>query len=109
MRTRGSQRGCRPSQASVSAETPSIASCGIDFYSGDRYPGWDESILVGALVLTHLNRVELAGNGLGKEYRLFGDSKLRFRDVQQGPDGYVYVLAGGDRLMKVIPAASGGN
>ncbi len=88
---------------------PSIASCGIDFYSGDRYPGWDESILVGALVLTHLNRVELAGNGLGKEYRLFGDSKLRFRDVQQGPDGYVYVLAGGDRLMKVLPASGSGD
>ena len=88
---------------------PSIATCGIGFYIGTRYPGWNESLLVSALALTHLNRVDLGGDGLGKERRLFADSKLRFRDVQQGPDGYVYVLAGGDSLMKILPAASGGD
>ena len=81
---------------------PSIATAGIDFYDGDTYPGWKPSVLVTALAYTHLNRVELDGEGLGAEYRYFEDSKLRFRDVQVGPDGYVYVLAG-NGLFKVVP------
>ncbi len=85
---------------------PSIATAGIDFYSGDRYPDWKPSILVTALAYTHLNRVELDGEGLGEEYRYFEDSKLRFRDVQVGPDGYVYVLAG-NGLYQVVPDTGG--
>lgn len=81
---------------------PSIATCGMDFYRGDTYPGWSDSLLVTALALTHLNRVELDGEGLGEEYRHFDDSQLRFRDVQVGPDGYVYVLAGSG-LYRVTP------
>ena len=86
---------------------PSIAACGMDFYSGDTYPDWSDSLLVTALALTHLNRVELDGAGFGQEYRHFDDSQLRFRDVQVGPDGYVYVLAGSG-LYRVAPAGSGG-
>ena len=85
---------------------PSIATCGMDFYSGDTYPGWSDSLLVTALALTHLNRVELDGQGLGAEYRHFDDSQLRFRDVQVGPDGYVYILAGSG-LYRVAPQPDG--
>lgn len=85
---------------------PSIATCGLAFYTGDTYPGWNDSVLVGALALTHLNRVELDGAGLGAEYRHFDDSQLRFRDVQVGPDGFVYVLAGSG-LYRVTPATPG--
>ncbi len=81
---------------------PSIATCGMDFYSGDRYAGWSDSLLVTALALTHLNRVELDGDRFGTEYRHFDDAGLRFRDVQSGPDGYVYVLAGSG-LYRVVP------
>ena len=83
---------------------PSIAACGMDFYSGDLYPGWKDSFLIAALRGTHLNRVRVEGEDIGQEYRLFEDSQLRFRDVQQGPDGYVYVLAGGDRLFRLLPS-----
>jgi glucose/arabinose dehydrogenase len=85
---------------------PSIATCGAGFYVGDRYPGWTDSLLVTALRGTHINRVGLTETGLGDEQRLFADSKLRFRDVQQGPDGFVYVLAGEDSLLKLTPVAS---
>jgi len=84
---------------------PSIATAGIDFYQGDRY-NWDPSVLVAGLRFTHLNRVTLEGAGVGAEYRHFGERKLRFRDVQVGPDGYVYVLAGGDTLYRVEPSGS---
>ncbi len=73
---------------------PSIATSGMAFYSSDVYPGWSDSVLSGALALTHLNRVELAEGGLGKEHRHFDDSQMRFRDIHVSPDGHVYVLAG---------------
>ncbi len=73
---------------------PSIATSGMAFYRGDVYPGWSDSVLSGALALTHLNRVELTDKGLGKEHRYFDDSQLRFRDIHVSPDGQVYVLAG---------------
>ena len=73
---------------------PSIATSGMAFYSGDVYPDWTDSVLSGALALTHLNRVELVGNGLGEEHRYFDDSQLRFRDIHVSADGQVYVLAG---------------
>ena len=81
---------------------PSIATSGISFNDGERYPGWSDSVLVGALVLTHLNRVELDGDGIGEEFRYFESDGLRIRDVQTGPDGYAYVLAG-DGLYRVTP------
>jgi len=87
---------------------PSIGTGGIDFYTGDRYPGWEPSLLVTALRYTHLNRVVLSGKGLGAEHRLFTDSKMRFRDVQVGPDGYIYVLAGGGSVLRLLPAPAAG-
>ena len=82
---------------------PSIAACGATFYTGTRYPGWEDSLLIAALRGTHINRLELDAQGVASESRLFGEQQLRFRDVQQGPDGYVYALAGGDRLVKLVP------
>jgi glucose/arabinose dehydrogenase len=87
---------------------PSIGTGGIDFYTGDRYPGWEPSLLVTALRYTHLNRVALSGKGLGAEQRLFTDSKMRFRDVQVGPDGYIYMLAGGGSVLRLLPAPAAG-
>ncbi|MEM0954206.1 MAG: PQQ-dependent sugar dehydrogenase [Pseudomonadota bacterium] len=84
---------------------PSIATSGIAFNSGERYPGWSPSIFVSALKLTHLNRVALSANGLGVETRYFDKAYLRFRDVQTGPDGYLYALAG-TALYRIVPEAT---
>lgn len=81
----------------------SIGSAGIDFYTADTYPGWSDSLLVSGLRLTRLNRLELAGDGLGAETRLLGDLGMRIRDVQVGPDGLVYVLADRSRLVRLEP------
>ncbi|MEE4662183.1 MAG: PQQ-dependent sugar dehydrogenase [Halieaceae bacterium] len=81
---------------------PSIATAGIAFNTGARYPGWGPSLFVSALKFTHLNRVALTAEGLGTESRHFGDAGLRFRDVQTGPDGFLYVLAG-EGLYRVEP------
>ncbi|MEP6389844.1 MAG: PQQ-dependent sugar dehydrogenase [Halioglobus sp.] len=83
---------------------PSIGTGGIEFYTGDAYSRWQPSLLVAGLKLTHISRLELAGDGVGKEYLLLDERKLRIRDVQFGPDGKLYALAGGDRLIRLDPA-----
>ncbi|MBL4804403.1 MAG: PQQ-dependent sugar dehydrogenase [Alphaproteobacteria bacterium] len=71
--------------------TPSIAPCGMDFYTGDKFPEWQGDIFVGALVQTHLRRLKVEGDQITEQEVLL-DGYGRFRDVQTGPDGYIYVL-----------------
>ena len=72
--------------------TPSIAPAGMTFYSGDKYPGWQGNLLVGALKFQLLVRVVVDGERFVSEERLLKDQIGRIRDVQQGPDGYLYLL-----------------
>ena len=83
--------------------TSSVAVGGIDFYVGDAYPGWRPSLLVSSLRLTRINRLELDGEGVGRETRLLGDLNMRVRDLQVGPDGLVYALADRSRLIRLEP------
>ena len=45
----------------------------------------------------------------GEERMTFSEGKERYRDIQVGPDGAIYVLTDGPaaRLLKVTPKASG--
>ena len=78
---------------------PSIGTGGIDFYVGDIYPNWNASVLVAGLRDAQIGKVELRGNGLGRQTRLL--TTMRVRDVQVGPDGLVYALADGSRLIRL--------
>jgi len=71
---------------------PSIATSGLAFYTGDRFPGWKGNVLVGALAGTHLARLTMDGSRVTGEEKLLVDLKQRIRDVRNGPDGYIYVL-----------------
>ncbi len=82
---------------------PSIGAGNIDFYTGDDYPEWTPSLLVSGLKLTRISRLELEGDGLGPETRLLANLGMRVRDLQVGPDGLVYALAGGSRLIRLQP------
>ncbi len=83
--------------------TPSIAPCGLGFVSGDRYPGWQHNMLVGALAGLHIHRVVLENDRVvHTEYLLEGFA--RFRDVREGPDGYIYALTEAPGLLiRLIP------
>jgi glucose/arabinose dehydrogenase len=86
---------------------PSIAPSGMAFYTGDRYPGWQGNLFVGALVQEHLARVVMTGERVTGEERLF-EGVARIRDVRQGPDGFLYLLtdekAPDGRILRVVPA-----
>lgn len=85
---------------------PSIAPSGMTFYTGGRFPAWRDSLFVGALAGRHVARLELAGETVVKEEKLFDDIG-RVRDVRQGPDGYLYLLIDDGipdgRLLRVVP------
>jgi glucose/arabinose dehydrogenase len=70
----------------------SIAPSGMAFITGERYPGWQGQLVIGALRGQKLVRLELDGNRVTGEQALLDGRGLRFRDVRQGPDGWLYVL-----------------
>lgn len=71
--------------------TPSIAVCGIDFYTGDLLPRWKNHLFVGGLASEELHRLVIQDGGIVRDEILF-KNQGRVRDVFNGPDGYLYVL-----------------
>jgi aldose sugar dehydrogenase len=71
--------------------TPSIAPCGLAFVNSEKYPAWNGNMLVGALAGQHIQRVEFDGDKVVHTENIL-EGFARFRDVRQGPDGYIYVL-----------------
>jgi glucose/arabinose dehydrogenase len=85
---------------------PSIATSGLLFYTGDRFPEWRGDVFVGGLKSQELVRLRLDGDRVVEEQSLLqGVVKQRVRDVEQGPDGYVYLLTdeGDGRLLRLEP------
>jgi glucose/arabinose dehydrogenase len=84
---------------------PSIATSGMAFYTGDAMPGWRGSLFVGGLTARQVSRLELSGERVVREERLFADFGRRIRDVRQGPDGKLYLLTdeGNGELIRVDP------
>lgn len=79
----------------------SIAPAGIAFYTGNRFPQWQGNIFIGALADRALWRVELDGNTEVARERLFGELGERIRDVEQGPDGWIYLLTDSGKLIRI--------
>ena len=84
---------------------PSIAPSGMAFYTADRFPQWKNSLFVGALAAQHLARLTVDGEKVIAEERLLANRKERFRDVRQGPDGYIYALTdeANGKILRVSP------
>lgn len=85
----------------VWAKSPAIS--GMAFYDADRFPAWQHSLFIGALVDQSLIRLQLDGDRIVGEERLLKELGARIRDVRVGPDGYLYLLtdAGNGRLLQV--------
>jgi len=94
---------------------PSIAPGGMLFYTGDKFPAWKGNLFVGAMRMSnsprtgHLERIVFNEKWevVRSEMLLF-DLHQRIRDVEQSPDGYLYVITdeGADSvLMKIEPGA----
>ena len=79
----------------------------MTFYTGDAFPDWKGSILVGSLQPGLLVRLTLENGRVAREERYLGDLGERIRDVQQGPDGLLYLVTDSrdGRVLRVLPAA----
>src|SRR6185369_4476408 len=75
---------------------PSISPSSIMFYTGDKFPRWKNNLFVGALTTRQLIRVAFGqpSQAESREGLLVG-LRVRVRDVQQSPDGYIYVATEG--------------
>lgn len=82
-------------------KSPAVS--GMAFYDAERFPDWQHSLFIGALVDQSLIRLQLDGDRVVGEERLLKDLGARIRDVRVGPDGYLYVLtdAGNGKLLQV--------
>jgi glucose/arabinose dehydrogenase len=82
---------------------PVIAPSGLLFYTGDAFPDWRGNLLIGSMQPGGLVRLVLEGGRVVKEERYRGELGARIRDVQQGPDGFVYVVTdeGDGRLLRI--------
>jgi glucose/arabinose dehydrogenase/cytochrome c5 len=92
---------------------PSIAPGGMVFYNGDKFPGWKRNLFLGAMRMSnsprtgHIERIVFNENWeVIRSEMLLLDLHQRIRDVEQSPDGYLYVITdeGADSvLMKLEP------
>ena len=75
------------------------------FYTGRLFPGWRGSLFIGTLAGQHLIRMPTGKNKALGEERLL-ENTLRFRDVEQGPDGAIYLLTdeADGKILKLVPA-----
>jgi aldose sugar dehydrogenase len=86
---------------------PAISPAGLMVYSGKLWPDWRGDLFLGALSGQALVRVNVEGTNATK-----GDQwamNARIREVEEGPDGAIYVLEDGGRgsegrLLKLTPA-----
>jgi len=94
---------------------PSIAPGGLTFYTGDKFPAWQNNVFVTSARRGEIPRTggleRLVFNPKLEELRretLFTELHQRFRDVRQGPDGLLYAVTDEDdgALLRIEPVAA---
>ncbi len=91
--------------------TPSIAVCGITFYTGEVFPDWRGCLFAGGLVSEQLHRIEM-DDGVVMLDEVILKGQGRIRDVVTGPDGLIYVALYRDRprqawIKRLVPVSGG--
>jgi glucose/arabinose dehydrogenase len=92
---------------------PAIAPSGLTFYTGDKFPQWNNNLFVGGMRQGevprsgHLERIDF--NDKWEELHresMLRELQNRVRDVRQGPDGLLYVLTAENdgALLRIEPA-----
>lgn len=82
---------------------PAISPGGLAFYNGDLFPAWKGSLFLGGLGSEALIRVKVNGESIEKAEQW--PMGARIREVEQGPDGALWILEDGEkgRLLKLTP------
>ena len=92
------------------------APSGAEFYNSDKIPQWEGKYFFATLLGSHLHMIEfdLQNNSIISHEKLFQDEFGRLRDVQTGPDGFLYILTSNqdgrgspknndDKILRIVP------
>lgn len=94
--------------APAKAWVPAISPAGLMIYDGDLFSDWNGNVFIGGLSSKAVVRVTIDGDKAEEAARYEWDRRIR--EIEQGPDGALYVLedtrngAPGGRLVKLTPA-----
>lgn len=82
---------------------PTIAPSGMIIYNGAMFPTWNNNAIIGGLRSKSLIRVSIEDNRAEEAERF--PMKKRIREVEEGPDGAVWILEDkrGGRLLRFTP------
>lgn len=82
---------------------PVISPGGLIVYSGALFPAWKGNLFIGGLSSEALIRIEVNGDKAREAARYAMGARIR--EVEQGPDGAIWVLedGSGGRLLKLTP------
>ncbi|HSO66770.1 MAG TPA: PQQ-dependent sugar dehydrogenase, partial [Desulfatirhabdiaceae bacterium] len=80
-------------RAPVVSWTPVISPAGFIIYTGTLFPDWTGNGFMGGLSSKSLVRIEFDGNNAREAERF--DMGTRIREVEQGPDGAIWLLEDG--------------
>ena len=84
--------------------TPSIATCGLTFYGGDKFPNWKNDFFAGSLKAGELHRLRVVDGKLTEDEVVLSGMG-RIRAVETSPDGMLYILLNNpDVLARLVPA-----
>jgi aldose sugar dehydrogenase len=97
--------------------SPSCAPASAMFYNADKFPGFKGNFFFGCLRGARIIRVTLDGRKVVRQENLFEGTYGRIREMEQGPDGYIYFSTSNrdgrgsaanedDRIMRLMPAAA---
>lgn len=84
---------------------PSIAICGVDFYTGDKFPKWRNNLFVTGMASQELHRLVIEDGEVIHDEIVF-KNQGRLRDVYSAPDGTLYVLSENDKgtIYRLVPS-----
>ena len=93
-------------RAPVISWNPVISPAGFIIYDGDLFPQWKGNGFIGGLSSQSLVRIEFNGDTAREAERF--DMQRPIREVEQGPDGAIWLLEDGNsrrtgRLLKLTP------
>jgi len=83
---------------------PAISPAGLIIYSGDTFADWQGDALIGGLSSQALVRVDIDDTAATEAERFTWGARVR--EVEQGPDGAIWVLEDGGRLLRLTPATN---
>lgn len=88
----------------IKAWTPTIATCGLDYYNHDLIPQWKNSLLLATLKNQRVFQLKLSTNGdtVEQTNEYFSGSYGRLRDICVSPDGRVFLASSNGNNDKIV-------